>query len=91
MNFIGNKDADMGDIMQEGFALVAQCYGQSNKGSSENRHIIWMKKTDSAKKSSKAPTLKSLAQLMKLSRRTSSEHIIMQLCGTTVSQEFLPK
>ena len=62
LNFIGNKDADMGDKMQEGFAFFAQCYGQSNKGSSENRHIIWMKKTDSAKKSSKAPTLKSLPQ-----------------------------
>ena len=44
LNFIGNKDADMGDIMQEGFAFITQCYGQSNKGSSENRHNIWIKR-----------------------------------------------
>ena len=60
LNFIGNKDANMSDIMQEGSAFVAQCYGQSNKGSSENRRIIWIKRQIVPKKSSKAPTLKSL-------------------------------
>ena len=46
--------------MQEGFVFVAQCYWQSNKGSSENRHIIWWKRQIVPKKSSKATTLKSL-------------------------------
>jgi len=91
LNFIGNKDSDIGYIIQEGFGFVAQCYGQSNKGSSENRHIIWMKKTDSAKNCQKHQLLKAYPQLMKPSRRSSSEHIIMQLCGTTVSQEFFPQ
>ena len=34
---IGIKDADIEEVIQEGFTFVSTCYGQCNTGSSENR------------------------------------------------------
>ena len=57
---IGDINADLEEVMNEGFTFVANCYGQKDTNSSKNRQTIWMKKTDDANKSSKPPTLKSL-------------------------------
>ena len=57
---LGEKDADIEEVMQEAFAFVSRCYGQYNHGSSENRQTIWKRKTDSARKSAKPTALKSL-------------------------------
>ena len=62
---IGDINADLEEVMNEGFTFVANCYGQKDTNSSKNRQTIWMKKTDGANKSSKPPTLKSLPPAMK--------------------------
>ena len=60
LNHIGEQDADMRDVIDEGKKFVAKCFGQSNTSSSKNRRTIWIGKTDGAKKSANPPTLKSL-------------------------------
>ena len=57
---LGEKDARLEDVIEEGKKFVAKCYGQVSSSSSSNRKTIWINKTDGAKKTAKPPTLKSL-------------------------------
>lgn len=60
LKHIGEKTADLVEVIHEGKRFVAKCYGQVCESSSRNRRIIWMSKTDGAKKSAKPPALRSL-------------------------------
>ena len=58
--YLGEKEENLTDVIEEGKKFVAECFGQTNPSSSLNRKNIWISKTDGAKKTAKAPTLKSL-------------------------------
>ena len=60
LKHVGEKSAEIKEVVDEGKRFVAKCYGQVNVSSSKNRRAMWIAKTDGAKKSAKPPALKSL-------------------------------
>ena len=57
---IGEVNAELEELIDEGKRFVAKCYGQVETSSSKNRRTIWINKTDGAKKTAKPPALQSL-------------------------------
>ena len=57
---IGEVNAGLEEVIDEGKRFVAKCYGQVETSSSKNRRAIWINKTDGAKKTAKPPALQSL-------------------------------
>ena len=50
LNYLGEQNADMQDIIEEGKKFVAKCFGLSETSSSKNRKALWISKTDGPKK-----------------------------------------
>ena len=57
---IGEVNAELEEVIDEGKRFVAKCYGQVETSSSKNRRTIWINKTDGAKKTAKPSALQSL-------------------------------
>ena len=83
---IGDINADLEEVMNEGFTFVANCYGQKDANSSKNRQTIWMKKADGVNKSSKPPTLKNLPPTNEaLEMNIKCAHYAAAMCSNAVS------
>ena len=52
-NYLGEQNAGMHDVIEEGKKFAAKCFGLSETSSSKNRKSLWISKTDGAKKSAK--------------------------------------
>ena len=50
LKHIGERDADLKDVIEEGKKFAAKCFGQVNVSSSRNRRNVWMSKTDGLRK-----------------------------------------
>ena len=57
---IGEVNAELEEVIDEGKRFVAKCYCQVETSSSKNRRTIWINKNDGAEKTAKPPALQSL-------------------------------
>ena len=91
---IGEVNAELEEVIDEGKRFVAKCYGQVETSSSKNRQTIWINKTNGVKKTAKPPALQSLPptdEALEINiKRAHYVTILWKTCITGTPHELEP-